>query len=154
MKHRNPLVAIILALLIISACGKDDSIDSVSRHRQLMDTKWQVDMSVSIDSNGNETDLYSSLQEYAKDDYFLFKADSTYELNDNVLLRADSVSLIIDAGRWELSSDGSHLEMYSNVFNTEYEPARIVELNSAELLLERSYPGDRSRIRTRYRAVP
>jgi hypothetical protein len=116
--------------------------------------KWQVVSMVSkSDTSGQETDVFINLPEYRKDDFLRFNADSTYELNDNLILRSDTTEIIIDAGKWELADGNKYLQMHSYVFTTTYYPAEIKELTDNSLLLETYYESDSSRVTTRYRAV-
>lgn len=141
-----------LATTLIMGCSKKDHIDEKSRKELLISNKWQVIAILSIDSAGNEKDIYSGLDDYQKDDYYIFNADSTYELSDNISVRNDTVSNIIDAGTWKLIQNDSHLEMRSNIFATTYQPALIKELTGTSLFLETTFVSDRSVIRTWYRS--
>ena len=152
MKTISRFSIVMLTALIFYSCTKNDSVQVDNRRSMLMNKQWKMTATISIDSNNNETDLYTGLPEYRKDDYFIFNADSTYELNDNVLLSADTISSIIDAGTWALTENGNRLELYSNFFNVTYEPAMIRVLTNDELYIERIYPSDRSKIRTWYRS--
>ena len=154
MKNRLLYVISGLALLVFMSCGKDDTVSVESATNKLLNKRWILTSSVSIDSNGVEKDIFTPLPEYRKDDYFQFNADSSYEFNDNVELRSDSVSPIIDAGKWAFTRGGTYLELYSSFFNTTYEPALVQTLSDTELFLERRYTSDRSIIRTRYRSQP
>lgn len=142
----------ILAVLSVAlfACSKDDINPLETKKQQLIGKKWMLSSTVSIDSNGVETDILSDLPEYQRDDYFLFNADSTYELNDNILRSSDTLSIVLDGGSWALTQGGTYLELYSNFWNSMYEPALIKELTNDRLFLERYYSSDRSTIRTRY----
>ena len=102
-------------------------------------------------ASGNLTNEYDSLPRYRKDDYFFFKQDSTYEFNDNIDTMPGKHSKILDAGIWKLDSRQTQLEMHSDVYNTTYNPARIIELSSNKLSLERTHPGDGSITTTIYK---
>ena len=137
-----------------SSCSKDDEVNASENTRaMLINKKWMVTSSTSIDSLNNQTDLLANTEAFKKDDYFLFKPDSTYELNDNLVLRYDTASVIIDAGRWELSPDQEEIIRISNVFTTEYPPATIKEITDTSLFLESRFEGDNSIIRSRYRRI-
>jgi hypothetical protein len=153
--HMKYLVSFLIfgGMIYCASCAKDDSIVVKNNAPLLTGVKWEVISIISVDSLNKETDLYSTLPAFMKDDYFLFNADSTYELNDNVVLRADSASAIIDAGNWELTHNGDSLELHSNFFSTTYYPAFIKELTQTSLSLERYYPGDKAVVRTKYKAI-
>lgn len=147
------LMILILSCEVISSCSKDDN-DTTKRKENrelLVDKKWVMSSNISIDSLNNQTDLLQDIEDYKKDDYFLFKPDSTYELNDNIELRYDTASVIIDAGKWVLSADGTELLRHSDVFTRTYSPAVIKEITDTSLLLESNFDTDNSKILTRYR---
>lgn len=152
MKH--VLSSLILgAVLLYASCAKDDTVQVQHKEQSLTGIKWEVTSIVSVDSLNRETDLYATLPGFMKDDYFLFSPDSTYELNDNQILRADSVPAIVDAGNWELTHNGDSLTLHSNFFSTTYYPAFIEELTQTTLSLKRYYPGDKTLVRTKYKAI-
>lgn len=140
---------LVIGMLFMS-CTKDDTISVSNTRQMLLNKKWKITETTSIDSNGNEKDLFSALPPYRKDDYLLFNNDSTYELNDNLELDEDSLSTIIDAGRWALTQNGTYLELHSNLLNSSYEPALIKEISDNMLYVERKYTSDNSIVRTRY----
>lgn len=137
------------------SCSKDDTDTTEKKENRelLIDKKWVVTSNISIDSLNNQTDLLQDIEDYKKDDYFLFKSDSTYELNDNIELRYDTASVIIDAGKWILSNDGTELNRHSDVYTRSYEPATIKELNDTLLVLESIFETDNSKLLTRYRKI-
>jgi hypothetical protein len=93
---------------------------------------------------------YDSLPSFSKDDYFLFNRDSTYELNDHIDTMPGKNSKILDAGTWNIDNRQTYLEMHSDLYNTTYTPARIIELSAVKLILERTHPGDGSVTVTTY----
>lgn len=144
---------IVFAAGLYASCAKDDTISTGNNTPTLTGVKWQVTSIINIDSLNQETDLYSTLTDFMQDDYFLFNIDSTYELNDNLNLRSDSASPVIDAGNWELTHNGDSLELHSNFFSTTYYPAFIEELTPTTLSLKRYYPGDKAIVKTKYKAI-
>lgn len=152
MKHALSSL-IFCTVILYASCAKDDTVQVQHKEQSLTGIKWEVTSIVSIDSLNHETDLFSTLPDFMKDDYFLFNPDSTYELNDNLILRADSVSPIVDAGNWELTHNGDSLTLHSNFFSTTYYPAFIEELTQTTLSLKRYYPGDKTVVRTKYKAT-
>jgi hypothetical protein len=138
--------------ILQSGCTKDDTIEN--RRALLIEKKWQaVSMISKSDTSDQEIDMFINLPEYRKDDFFIFNPDSTYELNDNLILRSDTTEIIIDAGKWELSDGNNYLQMHSYIFTTTYYPALIKELTENSLMLETYYATDSSTVTTRYRAV-
>ncbi len=154
MKFRFSQLAFLLALiLLITGCDKDDDLVPGNIREQLVAKKWKRISIVSTDSAGTETDLYTPLAEFQKDDYLLFNADSTYELNDNLTLRADTVTRIVDAGKWELVENNTAIRMYSNIFLTWYEPLSILTLNEQTLEVKADFASDRSSVKTVYQRI-
>ncbi|HSB92382.1 MAG TPA: hypothetical protein VLC28_04660 [Flavitalea sp.] len=145
----------ILSVLASSGCNKDDgnNDDTNSLRAALINHKWQIKSNISIDSMNRETDLLSGQEEYKKDDYLIFNEDSTYEVNDNIILQTDTASRIIDSGTWLISAD-NRLVRHSDMYEHDYEPATIKTLTSSSFVTETYFPSDRSTIRTSYIKVP
>lgn len=144
-------LVLLLAGTLLAQCSKDDEINQENRKSLIANKKWVMVDNVSIDSLNRSTDLTQDLPDFQQDDFLLFNPDSTYELNDNNLLRPDSVSKIIDAGKWMLGPSGNELLRESSVYNSTYAPATIKELTETVLYIETYSESDRSYIRTRYR---
>lgn len=140
-----------IAGILFAQCSKDEEITLENRMTLIANKKWVIVENTSVDSANHSTDLTQDVPEFEKDDYLLFNPDSSYELNDNNILRSDTVSKIIDAGKWLLTSGGTELMRESSVFNATYPVATIKEISETTLYLETYSPSDRSFIRTRYR---
>lgn len=152
MKKIIPVLASILFCCSLG-CTNEDALLIEKKHWLLVNKKWQLSgMSIKT-MNGAVTNKYDSLPSFQKDDYFIFKPDSTYEFNDNLDTMPGKHSKILDAGKWKLENKETVLEMHSDVFNTTYNPARILELSSAKLSLERTHPGDGTVTVTSYKSL-
>lgn len=145
------IAAVVTTISLLNACSKSDSPGKSTREL-LVNTQWVIVSNISVDSAGKETNILSSAPEYEKDDYMLFNEDSTYEINDNLILRSDTATRLVDAGTWLLSPDQKTLQRESRVYPTTYHPSSIKEISETELYLETSFPTDKSLIKTRYRA--
>ncbi len=151
---------LIIALSVIAciSCSKDEMEEPKNNPSPtqirgwLQDKKWVIVSNVSIDSLNNVLDLMQDVENFKLDDYFFFRPDSTYELNDNLLLRNDTATRIIDAGKWELSDDAQLLR-HSDTYTTTYHPATIKEITDSTLFLETRFESDRSAIQTKYRRI-
>ena len=151
MKKYLPF-ALCIAIASWYGCTKDDTIQVKNYEQLLVDKKWQLTAITTGSANGVSVNKFDSLPAYSKDDYFLFKADSTFELNDNIdTMPGSKHSRILDEGTWELTSSGD-LDMHSDVFNSDYTRAKILELDSKVLRLERRHPGDGSVTTTSYKS--
>ena len=152
----KPFLLFILVTTLLTFCSKDDQdvilgtsqVDSL-----LVDSRWMITENIAIDSLNRTTDLTIDKPEFQKDDYLLFNRDSTYELNDNRILRSDTTSLIVDAGKWQLSPDKKMILRESTVFNSTYPAATIKEISTNTLYLETHSDADKSIVRTRYQKI-
>ena len=134
------------------ACSKNNTDDLKETELLLTNKKWELSgLKMKTDSGTVIEDAYAPLPSFRKDDYLLFLPDSTYEFNDNIVLRADTSSKILDAGRWKLIDGGKAISMHSEIYSTTYNPAMILELNSSKLFLETQYP-DGSVVWTTFKA--
>ena len=143
---------LILSAVLFAGCSKEEMQFLKSPQEMLVSKKWQlVAQTTRVDSLPNLKDDFAALPAYEKDDYFIFKPDSTYEYNDNIITRPDASSKILDAGRWELLNDGKFIQLKSTVFTTKYHPSEIKEFTETKLYLETRYPGDGSVIWKTYK---
>jgi len=152
MKKSIP-VFLCLAAAYLFGCTKQDALVIERKHWLLVNKKWQLSSMSIKTANGNLTNQYDSLPSFRKDDYFVFKPDSTYEFNDNTDTIPGKNSRILDAGIWKLDQKETVLEMHSDLFNSTYNPARILELSTSKLSLERIHPGDGSVTVTTYKSL-
>lgn len=144
---------LLLALALSCAgCTEDDNIMIERKQWTLINTRWQLTGLSEKTASGPFSNKYDSLPSFRKDDYFVFRSDSTYELNDHLDTMPGKNSKVLDAGVWTINAAQTHLQMHSDVFNTDYNPARILELTSTRLSLERVHPGDGSVTVTTYKA--
>lgn len=143
----------ILCLLIVNfaSCTKEDTLVIERKQWLLVNKKWQLSGISVTTTNGTTTNEFDSLPAFRKDDYFLFKPDSSYEFNDNTDTVPGKNSRILDAGVWNLDSKQTLLEMHSDLYNTTYTTAKILELTTTKLSLERTHPGDGSVTVTTYK---
>ena len=152
MKKTIPvLVCILLGCLL--GCTKEDALVIEKKHWLLVNKKWQLSGMLIKSTNGMLTNKYDSLPSFGKDDYLIFKPDSTYEYNDNLDTMPGKSSKILDAGIWKLEDKETVLKMHSDLFNTTYNPARILELSNSQLSLERTHPGDGTVTITTYKSL-
>ena len=134
-----------VAAILFAGCSKEEIPPLKTAQEMLVNKKWQlVAQTTKVDSLPNIKDDFAALPGYEKDDYFIFKPDSTYEYNDNVIARPDASSKILDAGKWELLNGGKQIQLKSTVFTTKYPPSEIKEFTETKLFLETRYPGDGS----------
>ncbi len=149
----KPFLFFIVIATVFTFCSKDDTDEILGTSQVdslLVGTRWIVTENIAIDSLNRTTDLTVDKPDFQKDDYLLFNRDSTYELNDNIILRSDTASLIIDAGKWQLSPDKKMILRESTVFNSTYPAATIKEISTNTLYLETHSDSDNSIVRTRY----
>ncbi|MGZ5133742.1 MAG: hypothetical protein ACXWCG_01275 [Flavitalea sp.] len=148
----NKYYILVLCLFIVqlNSCTKEDTIVIDKNRELLVNKKWKITFMSIQTNNGLLTNTYDSLPSFRRDDYFLFKRDSTYELNDHIDTMQGKNSKILDAGVWKINNTRAYMEMQSDLYNTTYTPARIVESTATKLTLERIHPGDSSVTVTSY----
>src|SRR5688572_24162770 len=132
-------VAVYLLVLtgLFYSCTKSSGIDGKQRSQLLINKKWQLTRLITKTDSGTTTiNGVDSLPAYRKDDYLLLKQDSTYEYNDNLVLRPGESSQIIDAGNWLLIAGNHSLELHSTVYTRTYPPFQILELSETSMQLE------------------
>ena len=134
-------LTMVIVLLFVAACSKNGEDDLKEKKVLLTSKKWQLaGLKLKTDSGTIVEDAFTPLPAYRKDDYLLFSSDSTYEYNDNLIVRVDSTSKILDAGRWYFIDGGRSIYMRSEVYSTTYNPPIILELSNTKLFLETHYP--------------
>lgn len=130
---------IIVFCLFLLACSKDDSSDPTpqkTRTELLIDKKWQkTAISGKLADGTIVPDGFTSLPSYAKDDYYLFKSNLKYELNDNIEMHPGQTDKVIASGSWALVSSDQYLtvERDSDGFETN---VKITELTETQLKWE------------------
>jgi|GEM_PF-6821041 len=153
MRARKVYFLVFVIVLFVVACSKN-SDDQKETELLLTNKKWELSgLKMKTDSGTVIEDAYTPLPAFRKDDYLIFLPDSTYEFNDNLVLRADTSSKILDAGRWKLIDGGKAISMHSEIYSTTYNPGMILELNSSKLFLETKY-SDGSVVWTTFKAKP
>lgn len=152
MKKYFPATLFIVFASLFS-CTKEDTIIIEGKKDLLINKKWQLTGITVKSGMGVSFNGYDSLPSYRKDDYIFFRGDATYEVNDHIDTMPGKHSRILDTGTWQLDSRQTYLKMMSDMFNTQYNPARIIELNSDRLSLERTHPGDGSVTTTTYKSL-
>ena len=152
MKKLLPAICVMICFYLVG-CIKDDTIVIEPQQPVFVNKKWQLTGMTMKIANEPFSNRYDSLPSFRRDDYFLFNPDSTYELNDNKDTIPGKNSKILDAGTWILDRTNTNLQMHSTVFNTTYTPAKIIQLNTTTLSLERTQTGDGSVTVTTYKAL-
>ena len=145
-------------LLMVSglfySCTKSSGIDGKVRSQLLINKKWQLTKLLTKTDSGTTTiNGVDSLPAYRKDDYLFMKQDSTYEYNDNLIMRPGESSQILDAGNWLLISGNHALELHSTIYTRTYPPFQILELSETSMQLETKSAADGSIIQMTFRPM-
>ncbi len=141
--------AVYLMLLtgLFFSCTKSTGIDGKQRTQLLINKKWQLTKLITKTDSGTTTiNGVDSLPAFRKDDFLMMKEDSTYEYNDNLVLRPGESSQILDAGNWLLISGNHALELHSTVYTRTYPPFQILELSETSMQLETKSASDGSTV--------
>lgn len=143
----------VLTVMILS-CTKSTGIDGQQRSQLLINKKWQLTSLIAkTDSGTTSNNGVDSLPAFRKDDYLLLKTDSTYEYNDNLILRPGESSQVLDAGNWMLISGNHSLELHSTIYTRTYPPFQILELNATTMRLETKSQSDGSIVQMTFKAM-
>jgi len=150
MKIAGPAITSIFVSILFSSCTKSE-LTPKADVKLLLNKRWEVTGKTTKNQNGSTTDEFSLMPASEKDDYYYFKADSTYEYNDNMETKTGVVSKILDAGTWRLINGDTYLELHSSIYNTTTNPSKIKELTENKLFLETEYPGDHTVVWVTYK---
>ena len=152
-RHITKSILLAFCSILLYSCTKKEIPAPKAEVALLVNKKWQITSKSTKDRSGFfRSDEYQLLPAYEKDNYYLFRSDSTYEYNDNVNTRPELSSKILDAGTWKLINGNTNLELHSTIFATTYNPSKIIELSENKLSLQTDYPGDHSTVWMTYKA--
>lgn len=133
--------SIICVVLVFLLSCKDDElfgINSDTRTFLLVNKKWK-NSAIYVRSIQGQVlrDEYTFLPDYRKDDYFFFRADSTFELNDNVVKDPIAPGAVLANGTWNLLSSEQFLKLRSETGTVFQDSVKISSINDNTLLIER-----------------
>ena len=132
------LVAVMV--LIFVACKDDElyGINSNTKSYLLANKKWQTSAIYVKSPQGLVIrDEYVLLPEFRKDDYYLFRADSTFELNDNVSRDPIATSPVLASGNWNLIKSEQFLKL-ETTYNPYFQDSiKIASLTESSLTVEK-----------------
>jgi hypothetical protein len=116
MKYLIPLL-----FLAFLSCKKSNNDLASQRSSLLVDKKWQLtgyDQDW-IGDNGTPVhfEQLSALPEFLLDDYVIFRADNTLEMNDNQILDPDD-PIAVHHGNWHFEENGTVMVMEIDNGNT------------------------------------
>lgn len=131
----------VMCILILSlfSCKQDNlyGINTDTRLSLLVDKKWQtVAMYVKSPEGTIIRDNLALFPDYRKDDYYLFRADSSFELNDHVNLQPGSLSPVIDSGSWTFTNQDQFIVMSGGSELPNLSPLKINVITQTDLTLQ------------------
>ncbi len=132
----------VLAVFFVS-CKDDDlyGINSDTRTYILADKKWQISSIFVKTTRGVIIrDDFTLLPDYRKDDYLFFRADSTFELNDNTLKDPLTTSLVIAKGKWRLEQGEQILRLFPESGVVPGDSLRIADIDASTFTVEKPAP--------------
>ena len=140
MTKLNFTLAILLSIITVSACKKDEQTDN--KYQQLIGKKWKI---VSITEDGKEV-LMSKFTSCIIDDYFEFSPNNTYSNNEGSSKCNPDDPQVKDVGSWSIAGDV--LYMQSNTLPVK-SSVNIKELTSSKMvLLHTNYSANSIEIKT------
>lgn len=129
-----------LLVLLFGGCKEDDlyGINSDTRTFLLANKKWQT-ASIFVKSPQGLIirDEYILLPDYKKDDYFIFRADSTFLLNDNTLRDPLATSEVLAGGGWILQMNEEILKLRVDYGATPIDSMKITVISADNFSVER-----------------
>lgn len=104
---------------------------SASNKELLVDKKWKyVSIKLYVENEYDTVDVYANTSDFVRDDYYIFKTDNTYELNDNILKENESDPDIIQKGTWSFNK-------MQTILSLVYSEWHIVKLNEDTLFYKK-----------------
>ena len=131
---------ICMMFLLLAGCNDDNlyGINSDTRAYLLLNKKWQNSAIFVKSPQGIVIrDEYSLLPPYRKDDYFFFRADSTFELNDNAAKDPGVQGNILSSGTWDVIMKEQFLRLKEQRSNLFPDSIKISSINETNLTIER-----------------
>lgn len=142
------ILCLVLIVTTFFSCKKESA--DIPKTNQtnfdlLVNKKWKISSVSGVVNGVTITDGYSDLDGWAKDDFYFFKSNLTYEVNANTLKRPGHDDQILDNGTWKLTTSDKVLELETNDPGGSVDPLIIKTLTQTSLIVEQSdtmYPGD------------
>lgn len=156
----------IIVLLFFYSCNKVNNASSNDNNNQsntdlIINKKWALAAISGKQADGTLVpDWYTTIDDYAKDDYYYFKGDLTWSENTNTLKQPGHPEEKTDYGTWTLVNGDQYLQLVSTMpqppgSSTTYWPVRILELSASKLKLESIDPdGNGEVIWITYKVLP
>lgn len=138
------LLAALPVLFLFTACDKTDPIEPTPSIKEsfLTDGSWKVTASVS-DEDGNgtyETDDFATFPACFRDDFFVFKTNRQFEMNEG-LTKCDPSDTQTELGTWQLKNNENDLMIDTDIYP-------LMELTNTTLKWREEGPGNTSSIVT------
>jgi hypothetical protein len=131
----------ICAILVLVAGCKDDNLYGINADTKtylLVNKKWQTSAIFVKSKEGIVIrDEYTLQPAHLKDDYFFFRADSTFELNDNAVRDPLAPSPVLANGTWNLLMGEQFLKLKTESLLTFQDSVKISSISENSLTLER-----------------
>jgi hypothetical protein len=125
-----------------------------TKHDLLINKKWKVISLSGIINGVFYPDQYSSLPDWAKDDYFYFYDNLTYEINAGAVKEAGATSQITDSGSWQLTSSDQFITLTTVELGHRNGLLKILELTDTKLTVEENDAATGNVIDHSYGAIP
>jgi hypothetical protein len=133
------LICAVVLMMVVIGCKEDElyGLNTDTRAYLLAGKKWQYSAIYVTDANGTVIrDEYTPLPDFIKDNYLLLRADSTFELNDNINRDPLAPSVTLASGRWRLISGEQFLKFDYQSGVIFSDSVRISSINASAFTLQ------------------
>jgi len=126
--------------MLTIGCSKEDS--NPSKQDLLTSGTWKLTAVVDDDdANGTyETDVFASLSDCFKDNYYTFRSNGEFELDEGPT-KCDQMDPQTETASWQLTENETHLTINADEYILE-------ELSASTLKWKADYSGGRSSLLT------
>ena len=120
--------------ILFASCKKNEETTPPTPSELLTRSGWKLVKEEEKQNNGNWVDYTSTIPACEKDDIFLLKTDSKYEVNEGASKCAPGNPHIVQEGGWALVDNNTGIK-FNKDFGTVYATEKIELLNESTLIL-------------------
>ncbi|HWB24657.1 MAG TPA: lipocalin family protein [Chitinophagaceae bacterium] len=133
MTIRKTLACVVLAGITIVACQKSNN--SQNDVTILTSGKWQIsDASVTIPGSGVSLDVYDSIPDCVKDNFYIFASEGTATIDEGAT-KCDSSDPQTTTGNWKLLENNTKLQTIDPLTGASAD-LTLLEINSNDMKVQ------------------